>query len=65
MSHFKDYCKGVNQCIKSHLEWSNLELVRDIIVVLNAQGWEKQNNLLDEVLRWVVKFKEPLQGAKR
>ena len=67
VAHYKDYCKGVSQCIKSRLEWSDLELMRDIIVVLNTQGWEKlleENNPLDEVLRLVVRFKVPLQGAE-
>jgi len=41
--------------------------MREIIVVLNTQGWEKlleENNPLDEVLRLVVRFKVPLQGAE-
>ena len=38
VAHYKDYCKGVSQCIKSRLEWSDFELMRDIIVVLNTQG---------------------------
>ena len=40
VAHYKDYCKGVSQCIKSRLEWSDPELMRDIIVVLNTQGWK-------------------------
>ena len=67
VARYKDCCKGVSQCIKSRLEWSDLELMRDIIVVLNTQGWEKlleESNLLNEVLRLVTRFKVPLQGAE-
>ena len=67
VAHYKDYCKGVSQCIKSRLEWSDLELTRDIIVVLNTQGWEKlleESNPLDEVLRLVTRFKVPLPEAE-
>ena len=41
--------------------------MRDIIVVLNTQGWEKlleECNPLDEVLKPVARFKVPLQGAE-
>jgi len=67
VSHYKVYCKSVSQCIKSCLEWSDLELMGDIIVVLNTQAWEKlleETNSLDEVLRLVVRFKVPLQGIE-
>ena len=63
-AHYKDYRKNVMQCIKSCLEWSDLELMRDIIVVLNTLGWEKllkENNPLDEILRLVTRFKVPLE----
>ena len=67
VGHYKDYCKGVSQCIKSCLEWFHLELMRDIIVVLNTLGWEKlleENNPVDEILRLVTRFKVPLEGAE-
>ena len=36
-----DYCSKVTECIRSRLEWSNLQLIRDVIVVLATQGWQK------------------------
>jgi len=57
----------IKQCIKSRLEWPDLELMRDIIVVLNTQGREKlleESNPLHEVLRLVARLKVPLQGAE-
>ena len=39
------YCLKVTSCIKSRLEWSDMGLIRDIIVMLGTQGWQK---LLDD-----------------
>ena len=63
----KDYCKNVMQCIKSCLEWSDLELMSDTIAVLNTLDWEKlleENNPFDEILRLVTRFKVPLEGVE-
>ena len=40
-SKYTDYCSQVTECIRSRLEWSNLQLIRDVIVVLATQGCQK------------------------
>ena len=40
-NHYADVCKKVNDGIKSRLGWSDLTLMKDIIVILNTLGWEK------------------------
>ena len=35
------HCSAVIACLKSRLEWSDLDLIRDIIVILETQGWQK------------------------
>ena len=39
--HYEDYCHRVNECIKTRLSWSDLQLMRDIIAFLSSHGWEK------------------------
>ena len=34
-------CSSVTRCLKSRLEWSDLELIRDMVVFLATQGWQK------------------------
>ena len=66
LAHYDNVCKRVSDCIKARLGWSDLQLMRDIIVVLSTQGWEKllkENNPLHEVDRLVTRFKIPLEGA--
>ena len=49
------------------MEWTDFELMRDVIVVLNTLGWEKlleNNNPLDEILRLVTRFKVSLEEAE-
>ena len=49
------------------MEWSDQQLMRDIICVLATQGWEKiveENLPLESVERLVAKFTIPLQGAQ-
>ena len=66
-SKYEEYCSSVSQCIKSRLSWSDLQLMRDIIVVLSSHGWEK---LIDEhsdmaaIDRLVERFAYPLEGAQ-
>lgn len=41
------YCDAVTTCIKSRLSWSDLQHLRDIILVLATAGWEKVMEKLD------------------
>ena len=36
-----DQGKSVTECLKSRLKWSNIDLIRDIIIILETQGWQK------------------------
>lgn len=58
-------------CLRSRLEWTDLEFVRDVIVFLATQGWQK---LLDEeaessegyvqaINHLISKFKVPLEAS--
>ena len=40
-SHHQEYCSSITSCLKTRLEWSDFELIRDVIVVLETQGWQK------------------------
>ena len=49
------------------MEWSDLQLKRDIISVLATQGWEKlleENDPLECIDRLVTRFTIPLRGAQ-
>ena len=74
-SHHKDYCNSVVTCIclKSRLEWTDLQFIRDVITFLATQGWQK---LIDEeesksedstyivvTNRLTSKFKIPLEHS--
>ena len=66
LTHYEDVCRKVSDCIKSILGWSDLTLMRDIIVVLNTLGWERliqENSPLHEIDRLVTRFKIPLESA--
>ena len=70
-------CSLVTTCLKSRLEWSSLEVTRDIVSVLATHGWEKilqeESELSSEsehknpaemaVDRLGVRFKVPLEEA--
>ena len=65
-SMYKDYCTKVSDCLKSRLSWSDLEMLRDIILVLATQGWQKlldEDNTLDAIDRLVEHFSYPLTNA--
>ena len=75
-SHCEEYCTSVTSCLRSRLEWTDLEFVRDVILFLATQGWQK---LADEdsqsepsetipsyipaIGRLCSKFKIPLEAA--
>ena len=70
-------CSKVSACIKNRLEWSDLNLIKDIITVLATQGWQKIVDMEEEedtdsvtdnpgwvaVENLVTRFKTPLEGA--
>ena len=65
-SMYKAYCAKVSDCLKSRLSWSDLEMLRDIILVLATQGWQKlldEDDRLDSVDRLVEHFSYPLTRA--
>ena len=67
-SHCEQYCTAVTTCLRSRLEWTDVEFVRDVIVFLATQGWQK---LADEegegyvqaIDRLISKFKVPLEAS--
>ena len=44
-SHSQEYCTSITACLKSRLAWQDLEFIRDVILVLGTQGWQK---IIDE-----------------
>ena len=70
-AHHEQYCTSVTSCLKSRLAWSDLQIIRDVILVLASQGWEKLLNEDDEstaatqaIVRLGTRFKSPLTSAK-
>ncbi|CAB3993296.1 zinc finger 862-like [Paramuricea clavata] len=47
LQNSRSYCNAVTTCIKSRLSWSDLQHLRDIILVLATVGWEKVMDKLD------------------
>ena len=73
-SNFKRYCSLVTDCLKARLSWSDLELFKDIIVVLETQGWQKivdesdsnlglQDAPVQHLVRLGDRFRIPLENA--
>lgn len=64
-SHYEDHCQRVNECIKTRLSWSDLQLMRDIIAFLSSHGWEKllEDDDLAAIDRLVERFVTPLHGT--
>ena len=69
-SNCSQYCSSVTDCLKFRLAWSDLQLVHDVILVIETQGWQK---IVDEetipgsssqaVERLGERFKIPLENA--
>lgn len=73
-AHFNEFCASVTTCLQTRLAWSNLQLIRDIIFVMETQGWQK---ILDDesdvgigsegislrVTRLAEIFRVPLEAA--
>ena len=47
--NYKVYCSKVSDCLKSRLAWSDLQMLRDVILVLATQGWEKLHQKSDNL----------------
>ena len=69
---FKQYCSLVTDCLRDRLAWSDLELLKDIISVLETQGWQRivddsdhNNEPIDtqHIVRLADRFKIPLENA--
>lgn len=41
VSHCPDLCKRVSDYVMSRLQWTDFQLIKDIIFVLATQSWEK------------------------
>ena len=75
LSHGEEYCLLVSNCLKSQLEWTDLEFLRDDILFLATQGWQKiadeenqESNsetpsYIAAINRPTVKFTVPLEAA--
>ena len=71
LTKYQAYCSAVIACLKSRLEWSDLDLIRDIIVILETQGWQKmvdeeengESDPREAVDRLAVRFEKPLEAA--
>ena len=64
--NYKEYCSKVSDCLKSRLAWSDLQMLRDVILVLATQGWQKlrdENDSLEAIDRLVEHFSFPLLKA--
>ena len=46
VSYYKEYCSSITACLRSRLQWSDLDLIRDVIITLENQGW---NKLMDDI----------------
>ena len=40
-ANFNEFCASVTTCFRTRLAWSDLQLIRDIIFVMETQGWQK------------------------
>ena len=65
-NHYTEYCQAVTDCIKNRMNWSDVQVFCDIIIVLATQGWQKlvdYEDSLDAVDRLATQFSTPFQGA--
>jgi len=49
---YKEYCSKVSDCLKCRLAWSDLQMLRDVILVLATQGWQRlcdENDSLEAI----------------
>lgn len=65
--HCEEFCRDVSDCLRSRMEWSDHQVMRDIISVLATQGWEKiveEHDSLECIDQLITRFTVPLQGAQ-
>ena len=69
-ANFEEYCTSVIDCLRSRLRWTDVEFVRDVILFLATQGWQKleeqsgSSEGYDEaIVRLGTKFTIPLEAA--
>ena len=65
-SKYQEYCSTVSDHIVSRLSWSDMQLMRDIIIMLSSHGWEKlvlEDDDLSVIERLTERFLIPLQSA--
>ena len=39
--HYHEYCTPVTDCLKLQLQWTDLQMIKDAILVLATHGWQK------------------------
>ena len=64
--HHGEFCTKIRECQRTRMAWSDQQVMRDVIIVLASQGWEKlleEDVPLDSLDRLVERFAVPLQGA--
>ena len=64
-SHCEELCPSVNRCLKSRLEWTDVQFVRDVILFLATQGWQKlvdeyENSLIEETSEALSDYTEAI-----
>ena len=78
-AHYSDnaagYCSSVISCLNSRLAWTDLQFVRDVVVYLETQGWQKlvdeeftpdidsENDPMGPIERLGQRFQIPLESA--
>ena len=65
-SKYMEYCRNVSWCIKSRLNWSDLQLMRDISFALSTHGWEKlveEGSDMASIDKLAERFATPLEAA--
>ena len=69
-SNCEQYCSSVTSCLKSRLEWSDLQIVRDVIYILETQGWQKivdeesvSSTSTEPIQRLGERFRIPLENV--
>ena len=62
-NHYVEFCESVTECLRSRMQWSDQQVMCDIISMLGTQGWEKavdEEESLEFIDKLVLRFKIPL-----
>lgn len=66
-SHCGEFCAKVTSYLKSRLEWTDTQFIRDVIIFLATQGWQKladeQSEYGEAIVRLYTIFTIPLEAA--